>query len=100
MSTKIKYTCTTLNGDILTVNSVRPIVECHVAINKETGKIGAYRWSKNKLGKASASSCGWSLGYVRGGWCKDEAKINAQADVFKASLDAKYNYYIIPVTKP
>jgi len=93
---KTKYTATLPSGQVLSVTSVRPVVECHVAINRETGSPGGWRWTTKRIAKASAASCGYSLGYVRGGWCKDEKEINAAADAWKAKLDARNTYHIIP----
>jgi len=93
---KTQYTATAPNGDVLSVTSTRPLVECHVAINKETNATGAYRWTIKRQGKASASSCGYSFGYV-GSWCTDAAKYNAEADKEKALRNAKYTFHIVPV---
>jgi len=72
-----------------------------MAINRETGEIGAFRWTSNdnKLAKASAASCGYRLGYWKG-FSYDRAMQKAQndqADACKAELDAKYTYIIVPV---
>jgi len=97
---KNKYTATAPNGNTISVTSTRPIKNCHMAINRETGTIGSVRWTinDNKLAKASAASCGYRLGYWKG-FSYDRAMQKAQndqADACKAELDAKYTYIIVP----
>ena len=100
MKTKTTYTAKAPNGNSVKVTSTRQVKNCHLAINRETGEIGAARWttSENKLASASASSCGFSLGYYRGYHPdrQQQAKWNAAADAYKAQLDAKYTYIIVP----
>jgi hypothetical protein len=101
MKTKTTYTAKAPNGSSVKVTSTRQVKNCHLAIDRETGEIGVARWttSDNKLASASASSCGFSLGYYRGYHSdrQQQAKWNAEADAYKAKLDAKYTYIIVPV---
>lgn len=100
MKTKTTYIATAPNGSSVKVTSTRQVKNCHLAINRETGEIGVARWtvSDNKLAKASASSCGFSLGYYKGYHPdpKKQAEWNAAADAYKSKLDAKYTYIIVP----
>lgn len=100
MKTKTTYTAKAPNGNSVKVTSTRQVKNCHLAINRETGEIGAARWtvSENKLVSASASSCGFSLGYYNGYHSdrKQKAEWNAAADACKAECDAKYFYIIVP----
>jgi hypothetical protein len=100
MSNKIKYIATAPNGNTTTVTSTRAVKNCHIAINKETGEIRVARWTTNDnpLASASASSCGFSLGYWKG-WSRDrkaQAEQNALADAHKAELEALYTFLIVP----
>jgi hypothetical protein len=99
MKTKTTYIATAPNGSSVKVTSTRQVKNCHLAIDRETGEIGVARWtaSDNKLANASASSCGFSLGYYKGYHSdrKQQAEWNAAADAYKSELDAKYTYIIV-----
>jgi hypothetical protein len=54
----IKYTATLPNGEVLVRKSKRVLLECHVAICKETGNVRIFRWTENSkpLSQATDSS--------------------------------------------
>jgi hypothetical protein len=100
----IKYTATLPNGEVLVRKSKRVLLECHVAICKETGNVRIFRWTENSkpLSPATASSCGFSFGFKNPNKFpnpRTRAEIiecNKRAEETKNLIESSFTFHIIP----